>query len=122
MTVTHPMYAPSPPAVRDISISTWLDASLVAPWHRKTTTNLGWYPQDSLSPGAKFEAGTSYGQHGYNPEFEEMHSIFYAVGPGLKNKVAHNVRNIDVAPTIAALLGIDGPADADGRVLSEILR
>jgi predicted AlkP superfamily phosphohydrolase/phosphomutase len=86
------------------------------------SANLGWYPQDSLSPGAEFEAGTFYGQHGYNPEFEEMHSIFYAVGPGLKNKVAHNVRNIDMAPTIAALLGIDGPADADGRVLSEILR
>jgi predicted AlkP superfamily phosphohydrolase/phosphomutase len=86
------------------------------------SANLGWYPQDSLSPGAEFEVGTFYGQHGYNPEFEEMHSIFYAVGPGFKNKMAHNVRNIDVAPTIAALLGIDGPADADGRVLSEILR
>jgi arylsulfatase A-like enzyme len=30
------------------------------------------------------------------------------------------VRNVDIAPTIAMLLGIDPPAQAEGRALSEL--
>jgi arylsulfatase A-like enzyme len=50
-----------------------------------------------------------------------MDAIFIACGrdirPGAR---ADRIRNIDIAPTIAALLGIDLPS-ANGHVLSEFL-
>ncbi|QYG93553.1 DUF4214 domain-containing protein [Iamia sp. SCSIO 61187] len=43
-------------------------------------------------------------------------------GPGFCTGVAPTAPElIDVAPTIAALLGVEPPADADGRILSEAL-
>jgi hypothetical protein len=49
-------------------------------------------------------------------------ATFIAAGPALeKNKTIPHVRNIDVAPTIMHLLGVQ-PGDVDGRVLDEILR
>ena len=68
-----------------------------------------------------------FGQHGYLPDLVDldnninMHSVFVASGPRIvSNKVIAGVRIIDLAPTIAFALGIDPPADAEGRVLCEI--
>ena len=44
-------------------------------------------------------------------------------GAGVRPHAApHGPRHIDIAPTIAALLGIDGPSGADGRVLTESIQ
>lgn len=44
-------------------------------------------------------------------------------GAGVRPHAApHDPRHIDIAPTIAALLGFDGPSGADGRVLTESIR
>lgn len=68
-----------------------------------------------------------FGQHGYLPDLVDlehninMHSTFVASGPQIvSNKVVGGVRMIDVASTIAFALGIDPPADAEGRVLCEL--
>ena len=61
------------------------------------------------------------GAHGYSPDHPEMGAIFLGMGRGLPRGVRTGaMRNIDIAPTIAALLGIEPPADAEGRVISEL--
>jgi predicted AlkP superfamily pyrophosphatase or phosphodiesterase len=61
------------------------------------------------------------GTHGYNNADPELDGIFIASGAGIKKGVRlQRVRNVDVAPTIARLLGLELP-NVDGRVLEEIL-
>ncbi|MNY39739.1 hypothetical protein D3C86_1744410 [compost metagenome] len=51
-----------------------------------------------------------------------MHAVCYMAGPGLKKGVVlPPIRTIDVAPTLAKLMGIPAPAQATGRVLTEVL-
>jgi len=62
------------------------------------------------------------GTHGYLQTNPKVDALFVAGGAGLKRgaRVAR-VRNIDVAPTIARLLGVT-MQDVDGRPLEEILQ
>ena len=47
------------------------------------------------------------GTHGYDPENNEMHGIFYATGPAFKNNYRHNTfENIHIYPLIAEILNI----------------
>lgn len=62
------------------------------------------------------------GQHGFLATNPRMNGVFVAWGHGIKAGVKLGlVDNIDIAPTIAALLGEKFPS-ADGQVLREILR
>jgi uncharacterized membrane-anchored protein YhcB (DUF1043 family)/arylsulfatase A-like enzyme len=65
---------------------------------------------------------TTVGAHGYDPEAHpEMGGIFLAVGRGVPAAaVLPPVRAIDVAPTIAGLLGIDPPTHAEGSPIPGI--
>jgi len=79
---------------------------------------------------APFNAATTvvsapnfYGAHGHDPDFPEMSATFLAAGPQIKqDKKVRRVHNIDVAPTIMHLLGVDPGRQVDGQVLHEILR
>ncbi len=70
------------------------------------------------SVGSFFQPSTFFGQHGYDPRHPEMKAIFYAAGPSFKSKTIKEFVNVDVAPTVAELIGIDPPADAQGKKLS----
>jgi predicted AlkP superfamily pyrophosphatase or phosphodiesterase len=61
------------------------------------------------------------GSHGYPNTDHELDGLFVASGAGIRPGTrVERVRNFDVAPTIARLLGLDlGPVD--GRALEEIL-
>ena len=62
------------------------------------------------------------GVHGLNPERAELQSGFVVAGPGVAAGVSLGpIRQIDVAPTLAALLGLDPPAQATGVVLTKAL-
>jgi predicted AlkP superfamily pyrophosphatase or phosphodiesterase len=62
-----------------------------------------------------------YHGHGYFPDHPSMFPALVLSGAGVKpGRTMGHVRNIDVAPTIAALLGVDFPT-AKGRVLHEVL-
>lgn len=62
------------------------------------------------------------GTHGYPNSDPELDGIFIANGPEIKQgAVLDRIRNLDVAPTLAKLMGLEFP-DVDGRVLEEILR
>lgn len=52
-------------------------------------------------------------QHGYNEEYPEMRASFFIKGPAIKAQELDTVRLIDVAPTLAACMGVALP-DAEG--------
>ncbi len=60
--------------------------------------------------------------HGYLPDRKGYSSLFLASGAGIKKGVVlHSINIVDVGPTLAALLGLTLP-EADGRILTEILK
>jgi hypothetical protein len=58
-----------------------------------------------------------YGAHGYDPLLPSMSAIFYAAGPDVGHGTLPRVRNIDIAPTIAHLLGVPPALTVHGRVI-----
>ena len=82
--------------------------------------------------GYAFTAGTggavstpvasASGAHGYINTDPELDAIFIASGSGiLPGTVVDRIHNVDVAPTIAALLGIKMPTNIQGQAISDIL-
>jgi predicted AlkP superfamily pyrophosphatase or phosphodiesterase len=58
-----------------------------------------------------------YGAHGYDPELWSMSAIFYAAGPDVGKRTLPYVHDIDIAPTIAHLLGVPPAPTVQGRVI-----
>lgn len=62
------------------------------------------------------------GFHGYDPEHASMAAIFYAAGRGVEQGARlPAVRNLDVAPTVLALLGLGAPEWMEGRAIAAIV-
>jgi len=83
--------------------------------NNKVLSTRNWSPGDS----------DYIGVHGYDPIIEDMHGIFYAKGPALKNGIrTASFENIHVYPLICQILGIPIPEDIDGTIekLSSILK
>ena len=59
---------------------------------------------------------TQKAQHGYSEKFPEMRASFMITGEGITKRELDNVHLIDVAPTLAAIMGAELP-DAQGRNL-----
>lgn len=59
---------------------------------------------------------TQKAQHGYSENFEEMRASFMLSGEGIEKGTVDNVCLIDVAPTLAGIMGFTLP-DAEGRDL-----
>ncbi len=67
---------------------------------------------------AESSAPLGEGEHGPSPFRRKLHGIFFAAGPGVRAGVRLPIiRSVDVAPTVAALLGIPPPAQSVGRAL-----
>ena len=65
---------------------------------------------------------TYKGTHGHLPQPAYMHATFVAAGTGIQPGVRlKTINNIDVAPTIARMMGLKLPS-AEGQVLTEILK
>jgi alkaline phosphatase D len=66
-------------------------------------------------------AGWSPGLHGYAPDHPDMGAIFFALGRGVPAGARpERVRMIDVAATVAHLLGIEPPLHSEGRPIPEL--
>lgn len=62
------------------------------------------------------------GTHGYDPNEPDLHASFIACGVGIiGGKSLGTISNTSVAPTLAALLGLE-MKNVDGKVLQEILQ
>ncbi|MCM3443121.1 alkaline phosphatase family protein [Metabacillus halosaccharovorans] len=60
------------------------------------------------------------GMHGYSPNLEEMKAMFVAHGPTIREGITiSEIQAIDVAPTIARLIGNE-LSDIDGREITEL--
>jgi predicted AlkP superfamily phosphohydrolase/phosphomutase len=85
-----------------------------------------------LLPGYNFDARLDasdlivrrepYGAHNFNPSRMSMRTIMVLNGPGVAvGQRTGETRTIDLAPTLAKLLGIPAPRHASGRILVEAL-
>jgi len=89
--------------------------------HLVLLTGPGYSFNDALTPPAIAPTDGLKGTHGHDPRPDYMQATFLAAGAGIKPGVQlAQIQNIDVAPTIARLLGVALPS-AEGRVLTEIL-
>jgi 2',3'-cyclic-nucleotide 2'-phosphodiesterase (5'-nucleotidase family) len=86
------------------------------------------YQFDAATAGQNIAFSQFFGQHGYLPDLVKlkrgvnMHGTFVAAGPGIRHRYdIKGVRAIDVAPTVAFLLGIGGPQNARGQILYDIV-
>lgn len=62
-----------------------------------------------------------FGEHGYSPNYQDMHGIFYAAGPMIKEGISIPAfDNIHVYPLVCMLLGLEVPDYIDGN--SEVLK
>ena len=69
-----------------------------------------------------FDKGPVRAMHG-SPWRYDTHIPIIFMGPAIKSKTVHRlVHPVDVAPTIAALLGMTAPGSAQGLPLEEVLR
>ena len=85
------------------------------------------YQYDAATPGQRIAFSQFFGQHGYLPNLVDiphnvnMHATFVAAGPGIrKQDPVEGVRAIDVAPTLAFVMGIAGPQNASGTILTNL--
>ena len=82
----------------------------------------GYYVTDGVVNDTVLIGTTRYGAHGFLPTEVRMHTGFIAAGSGLRQGVPLTVlRQIDIAPTIARLLGVDLP-DVDGVPIAGVLK
>lgn len=70
--------------------------------------------------GPLVEAAPDRGAHGYSPERKEMNATLILAGPGVRPGDLGVVDMIDVAPTVAKLMGMSFPS-AEGRSLDAAL-
>jgi len=80
------------------------------------------FRNDIGGDAAAFPSVNYAGTHGYQSSDPELDAIFIISGQGIKKGVVmERMRNLDVAPTIARLLGLE-LSKPDGRVLDEVLK
>jgi hypothetical protein len=78
---------------------------------------------DPISTSPVLSLPNFYGAHGYDPSLAHMSAILYAAGPDIRrHKRLESVRNVDVAPTIARILGVKPDPTVEGRVLEDLLK
>jgi 2',3'-cyclic-nucleotide 2'-phosphodiesterase (5'-nucleotidase family)/predicted AlkP superfamily phosphohydrolase/phosphomutase len=87
------------------------------------------YEFDGNTVGTLVAPSKFFGQHGYLPEDVDlahninMHATFVAGGPDIGHAPSvRGVRAIDLAPTLAVLGGFNPPLQAQGSVLTSIIK
>jgi arylsulfatase A-like enzyme len=61
------------------------------------------------------------GVHGFYPQRTKMQTVWFVSGPGVASgREISGIRQIDIAPTLARLLGIPPPRNAQGHVIGEV--
>ncbi|MCC6527923.1 MAG: alkaline phosphatase family protein [Polyangiaceae bacterium] len=77
-------------------------------------------PRDTTVLALSDHGSLDNGNHGVDSELERK-SPFFAYGPGIRAGARLELDQVDVAPTIAALLGIASPAHGVGVPATELL-
>lgn len=87
------------------------------------------YQFDAATPGTLVARSAFFGQHGYVPDVQNLaaninvRATFIAGGGEVSRRgVAKDVRTIDLAPTLAYVLGVPTPQHSQGVVRLDILK
>jgi 2',3'-cyclic-nucleotide 2'-phosphodiesterase (5'-nucleotidase family) len=86
------------------------------------------YEFDAETPGTLVARSSFFGQHGYVPDVQDlpsntnMRATFLAGGEGIGRGTVEGARSIDLAPTIAFMLGVPEPQQSQGIVLLDALK
>jgi 2',3'-cyclic-nucleotide 2'-phosphodiesterase (5'-nucleotidase family)/predicted AlkP superfamily phosphohydrolase/phosphomutase len=87
------------------------------------------YEFDGNTVGTLVAPSRFFGQHGYLPDDVDlahninMHATFVAGGPDIAHvRAVRGVKAVDLAPTLAILGGFNPPLQAQGHVLTSILK
>lgn len=87
------------------------------------------YQFDAATPGTLVARSAFFGQHGYVPDVQDlknnvnMRATFLAGGRMIKHGTrVQDIRTIDLAPTLAYILGVPEPQQAQGKVRLDMLR
>ena len=65
--------------------------------------------------------GRNLGAHGYDPRYPDMAGILFALGRGVApGGDLGEVSALDVAPSVAQLLGMEAPRHAEGRPIPSL--
>jgi 2',3'-cyclic-nucleotide 2'-phosphodiesterase (5'-nucleotidase family) len=87
------------------------------------------YQFDAATPGTLVAKSAFFGQHGYVPDVQDladninMRATFIAGGGKVQGGVlANGIRTIDIAPTIAYILGIPEPQQSQGVVRLDLVK
>jgi 2',3'-cyclic-nucleotide 2'-phosphodiesterase (5'-nucleotidase family) len=84
------------------------------------------YQFDAATPGTLVAPSHFFGQHGYVPDVQDlaaninMRATFLAGGEGIAHRRV-TARSIDLAPTLAFLLGVPEPQHSQGTVMLEVV-
>ncbi|NJB70687.1 putative AlkP superfamily pyrophosphatase or phosphodiesterase [Saonia flava] len=84
-----------------------------------------YFLRNKIIESRKKSLNTTFGIHGYDPKYKEMHGIFYANGPSFKKgHTIPSVKNIHLYPLMCTILGLDIPDTIDGKIseLKDTLR
>ena len=90
-------------------------------WRRALPKAVGWLVCLVAEPGFIFSEATSGTTHGTtNPDDVQVPIAF--LGPGIRAGVYDRaVSTVDIAPTLAALLGVKPAEELDGKVIREVV-
>ncbi len=86
------------------------------------------YQFDAATPGTLVAPSHFFGQHGYVPDVADpsanvnVRATFIAGGEGITRRGTVQARSVDLAPTLAFLLGVPEPEQSQGRVLLDVVR
>ena len=91
-------------------------------WRNTIPPGYGWLIAGVLEPGFVWSpAGVRSAEHGSTAPEDVTVPIAF-VGPGIGHMVVHRpVRTVDIAPTLAALLGVQPEDRLDGEPLAEVV-
>lgn len=77
---------------------------------------------DAVATAPVLSVPNFYGAHGYDPQLKDMSAIMFAAGPDVRSGSADLVHNIDVAPTIARILGVKPDSTVQGHTLDKFFK
>ena len=86
-------------------------------WRMNHPTRTGDIILATEAPNMFSSYGRPNGMHGYSPDMNDMHAIFYGMGAGIKSQQLGPVHQVDLMPTISKILGIKIPHAIDGKAL-----
>lgn len=90
-------------------------------WRRLLPSDYGWLVCAMTAPGYVWSGGGPDAEHGSaNPEDIAVPIAFYGAGIPAQ-RIEQPASTVDIAPTLAALIGVSPTEPVDGRVLTEVV-